>query len=179
MSTLQVQTLQGPTSGADSNTVRVADGHNLHAKGHVIQMLFHEWEDSQSFNSDSAWGSVTDSSVVITPKFSGSKIFVECNIDLRCQATQNQAGGSVQIVESGGSSLQPVTDTYETYSSVTNGTSTDYRVRHAKKNECQTSVVAGTAKTFLCQVKSQNTNVTVTANSGGFYSTMTVWEIAQ
>ena len=38
MSTLQVQTLQGPTSGADSNTIRVADNHKLYAKGHVVQV---------------------------------------------------------------------------------------------------------------------------------------------
>ena len=37
-STLQVQTLQGPTSGADSNTIRVADNHKLYAKGHVVQV---------------------------------------------------------------------------------------------------------------------------------------------
>ena len=30
MSTLQVQTIQGPTSGADSNTIRVADNHKLY-----------------------------------------------------------------------------------------------------------------------------------------------------
>ena len=78
MSTLQVQTLQGPTSGADSNTVRVADGHNLHAKGHVVQCV--ETSDSDvaagiSTSSDSFVS--TGITVSITPEFIGSKVCVD------------------------------------------------------------------------------------------------------
>ena len=38
MSVLQVQTLQGPTSGANSNTVLIPDTNKLYAKGHVVQV---------------------------------------------------------------------------------------------------------------------------------------------
>ena len=36
-SELTVQTIKGPTSGANANTVLVPSGHNLHVPGHVIQ----------------------------------------------------------------------------------------------------------------------------------------------
>ena len=74
-STLQVQTLQGPTSGADSNTIRVADNHKLHAKGHVVQV--------QTYHVGALSGNITTTSdafvdsgakVTITPEFSNSLI---------------------------------------------------------------------------------------------------------
>ena len=77
-STLQVQTLQGPTSGADSNTVRVADGHNLHAKGHVVQYV--ETSDGDAYAGLAITSDTfvdTGITISITPKFIGSKVCVE------------------------------------------------------------------------------------------------------
>ncbi len=167
-------------NGLQVDSISSMGGGHVDGAGKVVQMLFHEWNDEALYNSSAAWGSVTDSSITITPKFSGSKLFVECNTILRCQASGYQAGAAIQIIESSGSALQPEINAFETYISVTGGsTAVDYRVRHVKMNECQTSVVSGTAKTFLFQVKALSSAVDVTVNSNDFYSTMTVWEIAQ
>ena len=77
MSTLQVQTLQGPTSGADSNTVRVADGHNLHAKGHVVQCVETSVSNSPQIDIGSDSFVSTGITLSFTPEFIGSKVFVE------------------------------------------------------------------------------------------------------
>jgi len=81
MSTLQVQTLQGPTSGPDSNTVRVADNHKLHAKGHVVQ--FKEAVNTTEVNI-SVGVQATIVTLNFTPKFSDSLIL--------CQAFHSQDG---------------------------------------------------------------------------------------
>ena len=71
-SELTVQTLKGPTSGANANTVLVPSGHNLHAPGHVIQ---EKSGTTQTHTSHSSTAYVaTNLTVNITPKFSNSII---------------------------------------------------------------------------------------------------------
>ena len=78
MSTLQVQTLQGPTSGPDSNTVRVADNHKLHAKGHVVQVqTYHVASDNVGISTDSDAFQNSGAAVTITPQFSDSLIICD------------------------------------------------------------------------------------------------------
>ena len=75
MSTLQVQTIQGPTSGADSNTIRVADNHKLYAKGHVVQVqTYHVAAASGGVGTDSTAWQESGAKVTITPEFSNSLI---------------------------------------------------------------------------------------------------------
>ena len=74
MSTLTVQTLQAPTSGANANKVLVGSGHTLHAAGHVIQVVTSTKNDQSIITSTSAVD--TGLSVSITPKFNTSKIFI-------------------------------------------------------------------------------------------------------
>jgi hypothetical protein len=75
-STLQVQTLQGPTSGVDSNVIRIADGHNLHAKGHVVQFVSDINTSATSISTTSTTPVFSGIGVTITPKFIGSRIVV-------------------------------------------------------------------------------------------------------
>ena len=98
MSTLQVQTLQGPTSGADSNTVRVADGHNLHAKGHVVQTVFTTSTTSTSSGA-TGWVANTLLDTSFTPLFSNSLIIVQVNLQVNIAAASgnSSAGGAVRI----------------------------------------------------------------------------------
>ena len=78
MSTLQVQTLQGPTSGADSNTIRVADNHKLYAKGHVVQVqTFHVGNLAGHLQTDSDDFQDSSCKVTITPQFSNSLIVLD------------------------------------------------------------------------------------------------------
>ena len=98
MSTLQVQTLQGPTSGADSNIIRVADGHNLHAKGHVIQTVF-TTSTTKTNSTATGWVANTILDTSFTPKFSDSLIIVEVNLQINFGSAVNTAstGGGVRI----------------------------------------------------------------------------------
>ena len=73
-STLQVQTLQGPTSGADSNTIRVADNHKLYAKGHVVQVQTYHVADTGAIQTNSDVFQESGCKVTITPEFSNSLI---------------------------------------------------------------------------------------------------------
>ena len=175
-STLQVQTLQGPTSGADSNTVRVADGHNLHAKGHVVQTVYYEW-NTEFQTSSNSYVSVTGSSVSITPKFSNSKIIVDAGVSLTSFRNSTNSGGSIRIVENG-VSLQDTADA-QPYIKAGGSSEVVFNILTFKRNECQTTVTAGVQKTFSLELISHAT-AEETINAGGNYgSTMTVWEIAQ
>jgi len=62
-SELTVQTLRGPTSGANADTVLIPSGQTLHAPGHVIQAKCVEWNtpytDSASAQKDLFSGQIT------------------------------------------------------------------------------------------------------------------------
>ena len=74
MSTLHVENLKGPTSGANANKIIVPTGQTLAAPGHVIQTVHGHYATTVS---TSAGGAVeTGLAVSITPKFSSSKILV-------------------------------------------------------------------------------------------------------
>ena len=75
MSTLHVENLKGPTSGANANKIIVPSGQTLTAPGHVIQI--------QNVTHNGASNSTTSTSFVdtglslsITPNFATSKIVV-------------------------------------------------------------------------------------------------------
>ena len=77
-STLQVQTIQGPTSGSDSNTIRVAGGHKLYAQGHVVQVqAYHEADVPGHIETDSDSFQETGIKNTITPQFSNSLIICD------------------------------------------------------------------------------------------------------
>ena len=105
MSTLQVQTLQGPTSGADSNTVRVADGHNLHAKGHVIQCVSDVGTPVASIEGSSVNNIDSGIGVVITPKFTGSRIIVSFNTAVSSVTETVGLGITAKLLNGSGTTL--------------------------------------------------------------------------
>ena len=77
-STLSVTHLQGLTSGNDANTIYLDSGHDLHAPGHMIQVVTETLNPTAHFSTTS--GSYVTSanlpSATITPKFSNSKILI-------------------------------------------------------------------------------------------------------
>tara|TARA_B100000212_G_scaffold340448_1_gene321070 strand:- start:6922 stop:7443 length:522 start_codon:yes stop_codon:yes gene_type:complete len=80
MSTLAVNTLQAQTG----STVSVASGQNLHAPGHIVQVVGNMLEVG-SGNVTFSSTSFTPSgflSPLITPKFANSKIKVECDVGM-------------------------------------------------------------------------------------------------
>ena len=95
-SEITVQTIKGPTSGANANTVLVPSGHNLHAPGHVIQTVHIEGGADISFSNSGSWmgGSLVGS---ITPKFATSKILVVGQQPLRHQGTDAILRGAIRL----------------------------------------------------------------------------------
>jgi len=171
MSTLQVQTLQGPTSGADSNTVRVADGHKLHAKGHVVQV--------QTFHADALAGDLGTSSttfvnsgaaVTITPQFSNSLIV--CDFVTPMSKIPGGSTGSLNNrlllnnVEYGGSYTAGYTDIDSGYNP------TVFKTVHE-------GLVAGTPVEFKLQFRSSVSGQIVLLTYRNSSITMTLTEIAQ
>jgi len=75
-SELTVQTLRGPTSGANADTILIPSGQTLHAPGHVVQCISDD--DARGWTSTTATSLVaTGISLSITPKFANSVILVD------------------------------------------------------------------------------------------------------
>jgi hypothetical protein len=75
-SELIVQTLKGPTSGANANKVIVPSGQTLTAPGHVIQVVHNLSTSLTSLSTADTWSDASDFSVSITPTSTSSKILI-------------------------------------------------------------------------------------------------------
>ena len=77
-SELTVQTLRGPTSGANANKVLIPSSQTLHAPGHVIQVQqYQAYPTNINIASDTL--TATNMAVTITPKFATSKIVLHAS----------------------------------------------------------------------------------------------------
>ena len=175
MSTLQVQTLQGPTSGADSNTIRVADNHKLYAKGHVVQVqTFHVGNLAGHLQTDSDDFQDSSCKVTITPQFSNSLIVCDFvttmssipsgqvgNLHTRLLLNNVQYDGRYAA-----GYMERVDDTKASYSP------TVFKTIHE-------GLAAGTPVEFNLQYRSTVSGQTVTIAHEKSSITMTVTEIAQ
>ena len=181
MSTLQVQTLQGPTSGADSNTIRVADNHKLHAKGHVVQCVYHQWNDV-SVRTSSGFGPALGSTLSFTPKFADSLLVITYDYFFAVEWVSGaiQTGGAVKIYHDG-TPLQSVAQQYELYNNALNNASVGAAATLARQTKIN-SVSAGSTSArdielyFAAYTPTSNK---VTVNREGNYSNLLVQEIAQ
>ena len=79
MSTIKVENLTGLTSGANANKIIIPAGQTLHAPGHVVQMVNTSWNTKTTITANS-YTTISGASLVITPKFSTSKILVLANM---------------------------------------------------------------------------------------------------
>ena len=98
-SELTVQTLRGPTSGANADTVLIPSGQTLHAPGHVIHC--EQQKGNNSFTSSgSAW---VNSGVYFnyTPKHATSLIVCQVQVNVWRSATSGAYFG-VRVINSGG-----------------------------------------------------------------------------
>ena len=78
-SELTVQTLKGPTSGANANKILIADGHTIEGVGGVLQTVSTTY--TGLFSSSSATpADVTGFSASITPTSSSSKILITVSV---------------------------------------------------------------------------------------------------
>ena len=77
MSTLHVENLKGPTSGASANKITIPTGQTLSAPGHVIQVQQGIMTARQSVTGGSMVDVGSNFEVTITPASTSSKILVQ------------------------------------------------------------------------------------------------------
>ena len=75
-SELTVQTLRGPTSGANADTVLIPSGQTLHAPGHVVQVVSYGSKNEGRVETSSTAFTATFLTASITPTHASSKILV-------------------------------------------------------------------------------------------------------
>jgi len=85
MSTLHVENLKGPTSGANANKIIVPSGQTLTAPGHVVQAAF-TTNNLMTSNTSTSYQDLL--SVSFTPKFDNSMLFIISTIRYQ-EATSN------------------------------------------------------------------------------------------
>ena len=82
MSTLHVENLKGPTSGANANKIIVPSGQEPHASGHVVQVQQYYDATTPHNTSTSTSFAATGIAKSITPKYSDSLILIQSNITM-------------------------------------------------------------------------------------------------
>jgi len=177
MSTLQVQTLQGPTSGADSNTIRVADNHKLHANGHVVQVqTYHVADLSGYLETTSSSFQESGCKVTITPQFSNSLIV--CDFVTTMSAVRATSTGSLRTrlllngVEYGGVYATGFLRRSSSTATFDNYQPTVFKTTHS-------NLAAGTPVEFKLQFMSLESGQSVILAYVQSSITMTLTEIAQ
>ena len=111
-SELTVQTLRGPTSGANADTVLIPSGQTLHAPGHVLQVQ--ETFDLNSNVISISSNSLTATGIIcsITPKYSNSKILIDWLANMADHPTSYGYGRMFLKVGSGSYSAMSGTSNY-------------------------------------------------------------------
>jgi len=175
MSVLQVQTLQGPTSGANSNTVLIPDTNKLYAKGHVVQVqTYHVAALSSNISTTSSAFVDSGAEVTITPQFSNSLIV--CDF-VTSMSTVPAASTGVLLTR-----LRLDTAVYggqytTGYMMRSDATTNGYQPSVFKT--IHSNLAAGTAVEFKVQFRSDVNGQGVTFATINSSITMTVSEIAQ
>jgi len=189
MSTLTVQTLQAPTSGANANKVIIPSGHTLDASagtiapsvGQIVQTATHQWKSVHTQTSTS-FADVSGSSFTFTPKYATSKLvltsFTEENV--YAAATSTYAGGHVRFMIDTTSQADFTSGhNYQLYIEATGATTIN---NHMRQSKCivvnATNTTARIIKLQACTYGGQTTRLAV--NYGDAYvSAIMVQEIAQ
>ena len=106
-SELIVQTIQGPSSGANANKVIIPSGHTLDASagfvpsaGQTVQELYSENTSGGTFNSTS-WADITGFNINITPKYADSLIIISVWAKTGVNNTSAQAAQPHRLLRDG------------------------------------------------------------------------------
>jgi hypothetical protein len=168
-SELTVQTLRGPTSGANADTVLIPSGQTLHAPGHVIQVVS-GITSAQTQNSSTNTFSGMGLSLAITPTSSTSKILV----------ITSQAGNTVGAVDK--IDVRLMRDTTEVFmyrmQQITNLASNDHRAISYDISYVD-SPSTTSAVTYSTQFKKESSNGRLDVQKDNTNGHITLMEIAQ
>lgn len=172
-SELTVQTLRGPTSGANADTVLIPSGQTLHAPGHVIQYAYNTPVNANF--STTASGSAVDVPnfyVDITPKFSNSIIVFKTSHTAKSGATNRY--GRYRVVNANNSNA-----VFNTNSDIA---AMGYQWDGWVDTPIQATNVAGTTSTMRLQLQVTPNGDAGTFDggwSGSADKVVEAWEIAQ
>lgn len=187
--TLQVQNLQGPSSGANANKVIIPSGHELHAAGHVVQVVSATPNyQSTTVSVDASqqnWSSwPTLVTLSLTPKFSTSVFVAQASTNITSWATAN-TGGQVAITIDDGTTVDIMMnstgrsgnlESMGLYYSSTTGSNFWMPVSVIGNYDVGKSVPL----TFALRGATENAGSSINFNSDRYGPAMlTVWEIAQ
>ncbi len=100
MSTLTVQTLQAPTSGANANKVIIPSGHTLDASNGLLTPADHVIQTAQNYargniNTSSTSYVLTGLDIDFTPSSTSSKVLIIAAFDMDTSATSRQAYATI------------------------------------------------------------------------------------
>jgi hypothetical protein len=177
--TLTVQTLQGPSSGANANKLLIPSGQTLDASGgtlvpsagQILKTHLHQWTDTTTITTTTLTD-VTGSSFNYTPDSSSSKLFIQYTYHWYRASSSN--GSGLEVVLNINGSSQNTVNAFEHY--IGGLTSTFYSRGH--KIDTYTNT-ATTAIPIKLQFRGYDTTDRVDINQGGFISSIYVQEIAQ
>ena len=167
-SELEVQTIRGPSGGANADTVLIPSGQTLHAPGHVIQTVYDQFSTTYSTSTNSMTSFRT---LYITPKFATSKILVMANFFVR--VTSSAGYGFADFDAYRGSTL--IWNGYPSMGSTDGGNDTRGSVYFQRIDEPNTS----SSISYDFRFSAEYTNQTVYVNSTTNPSSIVLQEIAQ
>ena len=172
-SELTVQTLRGPTSGANADTVLIPSGQTLHAPGHVIQVVRSTFTAAHNTTSSTSFSSMgSPFNLAITPKFNNSIILID--VMLNPYVSGNGDSGNYNI-HNGSGQLGHATNGYGVVPG-TGGSSGQYR--HFNINASDTASSTSTI-TYQVYHKSNAAGVTFYGNHANMTNHIRLTEIAQ
>ena len=172
-SELTVQTLRGPTSGANADTVLIPSGQTLHAPGHVIQVVRNSFTAAHNTTTSTSYVSMgSPFSLAITPKFSNSIILID--VMLNPYVAGNSDTGSYNI-HNGSGQLGHASNGFGIVPP-TGGSSGQYRHFNIIASD-----TASSTSTITYQVyhRSDNGSVTFYGNHANMMNHIRLTEIAQ
>ena len=191
-SELIVQTIQGPSSGANANKVLIPSGHTLDAStgfippaGHVINTQQVYFGDSTALTASNTYIACTGSDCVITAKLSNSKFLVRVHITVYLSGSGKPANVGIYrdttlIAGTSGTGGDAWAGAWN-FGTTPSSTLTSDSAVIVREYLDSPSVAAGTSLTYKAALGAWGGTGTVTANYPGYSnkSSITVMEIAQ
>ena len=184
-SEIEVQTLKGPSGGANANKVLIPSGHTLDASegfippaGSVVQVQ-NAYSNSQVISS-TAGAAIDGVSLSFTPKYNNSKLLIQARIPIKVYNTtaDNDGWCSVRIVNSTSAIEPEPNNNYEFGANFGQSGWADWR--NVAFIQAYHTVTSTNADTYKVQAKLYNANDTLTVNENSlYYSSITIMEIKQ
>jgi hypothetical protein len=174
-SELTVQTLRGPTSGANADTVLIPSGQTLHAPGHVINVTHGQHNAAGMSQASTGWVEYTPSRVTVTKKLGSGQSYLMVMAAAWIEYGVAQAHLSYSLMRD---SVEVTNASYglgNLYSSI--NASGAYQSSADMSWVDTTSLAAGNY-VYSVAVKSHN-SATIQIGNGGRLGTMQILEIAQ